>query len=196
MLDPAGDAHKTGRVIDDMFERGITLQYAQELKKELEQLLPSARIILTRFPGETVEPLQSAAFANKLGADLYIALSFYKESTAIPRVWMYHMLAHPTTDFWNNKSTQLKAQAYNQAHRTKLLQSQTLLAAFAVALKPTSACIINPPCGIPYKPLVGVQAPACGLEIGLPEKNVWKPFIKPVAEGIHILVNQYFASMT
>ena len=34
-MDPSGDAKNTGRLIEDTFERGISLQFAQKLK-ELE----------------------------------------------------------------------------------------------------------------------------------------------------------------
>lgn len=33
MLNPAGDARHTGRRIDDTFERSVTLQYVEKLKK-------------------------------------------------------------------------------------------------------------------------------------------------------------------
>ena len=37
MIDPAGDAKHTGRLIQDTLERGISLQCAEELKKNLTQ---------------------------------------------------------------------------------------------------------------------------------------------------------------
>ena len=39
MIDPSGDAKHTGRVIQDTFERGITLQCAEALKKELNSAM-------------------------------------------------------------------------------------------------------------------------------------------------------------
>ncbi|HSW75550.1 MAG TPA: hypothetical protein VLG50_00750, partial [Candidatus Saccharimonadales bacterium] len=53
IIDPLGDPKNTGREIDDVFERGITLQCAEELKKQLNNVLPHIRVILTRVPGET-----------------------------------------------------------------------------------------------------------------------------------------------
>ena len=65
MLDPAGDAQTTGRIIDDNYERGVTLQLCEDIKKQLEAEQPkNTRIVLTRFPGETIDPLQNANFAN------------------------------------------------------------------------------------------------------------------------------------
>ena len=39
MLDPAGDAQYPGRIIDDSFERGITLQCVEELQRVIRQTL-------------------------------------------------------------------------------------------------------------------------------------------------------------
>ena len=36
MINPAGDAKDAGRTLNDSFERGITLQFAQELKSAIE----------------------------------------------------------------------------------------------------------------------------------------------------------------
>jgi len=35
MLNPAGDAHDAGRTLSDGFERGVTRQFAEKLKKSL-----------------------------------------------------------------------------------------------------------------------------------------------------------------
>src|SRR5579872_1728748 len=66
MLDPAGDAQYPGRIIDDCFERGITLQLAEQLSTVIAQRFPSIRVVITRQPGETRQPLQHANFANRL----------------------------------------------------------------------------------------------------------------------------------
>ena len=66
MLDPAGDAQNPGRTIDDNFERGITLQFAEKLKEMLQEKFPTIRVVLSRTPGESLQPLQNANFANRL----------------------------------------------------------------------------------------------------------------------------------
>ena len=78
MLDPAGDAQYPGRIIDDSFERGITLQCVEELQRAITRQFPHVRVVLTRFPGETCQPLQNAHFANRLDVDLYRAFTVIK----------------------------------------------------------------------------------------------------------------------
>ena len=68
-----------GRIVNDSFERGLTLQFAQELKKELELNFNNIRVVLTRIPGETLESLQNANFANRLNVDFYLSIHFYSE---------------------------------------------------------------------------------------------------------------------
>src|SRR5579863_2631895 len=71
ILDPAGDAKRTGRQISDSFERGITLQCVEKIKTILERV-PYVKVIISRLPGDTVYELQNASLANRLQADLFI----------------------------------------------------------------------------------------------------------------------------
>src|SRR3972149_4092399 len=74
MIDPAGDAKRAGRMLEDNFERGITLSCANCLKHDLEKKYTNVRVILSRFPGETLESMQNANFANRLQVDFYISI--------------------------------------------------------------------------------------------------------------------------
>ena len=38
--------------------------------------------------------------------------------------------------------------------------------------------------GIPFKPLVGIRAPALGIEIGLKNKDDWERFVQPVMQAL------------
>ena len=80
MIDPAGDAKDPGRVIDDTYERSLTMQFAEELKSVLEKNNRGLRVIFTRFPGEALESLQNVSFSNRLSVDLYVRLSFFEQS--------------------------------------------------------------------------------------------------------------------
>src|SRR5690606_15053887 len=100
MIDPSGDTKHTGRIIQDTFERGITLQCAEQLKKELKKILPNIHIVLTRIPGETIQPLQNAAFANRLQVDLYLSIYFYFEPEIPAHISLYYYLSHQT-DYWH-----------------------------------------------------------------------------------------------
>ncbi len=108
VLHPAGDAKSTERTIYNNFERGLTLQYAQELKKIIEKSAPNITVIITRQAGDVIEPLQNAALANRLQADLYISLHAYQEQQPITTLRLYYLLYNPATDLWHKKSNKLE----------------------------------------------------------------------------------------
>ena len=190
MIDPSGDAKSTGRIIDGNFERGTTLQYAQELKKSLEEKLTNARIVLTRFPGESLEPLQNATFANRLNTDLYITISFYQETKNISQIFLYYFVYNPVTDFWKKKHDKLHFYTYAQAHLATIEQSYYYATRVENYLRDHKKpyFILKPKIGIPFAPLIGVQAPALGVEIGLLKKDDWRAYINPLAEAILSLI--------
>lgn len=186
LLDPAGDAKHTGRVIDDSFERGITLQFTEGLKKSLEERNPNIRVILTRFPGETLEPLQNASFANRLDVDLYINLSFYQEKEERSSLYMYHFITKPT-DIWQKNLDSLKFYSYDKAHLESVATSKLLGEHMVKTLEKRKYRTIftcQKLVGLPFKPLSGIKAPAIGIEIGLIGKNDWEKYIKPIAKAI------------
>ena len=190
MLDPAGDSQNTGRIIDNTFERGISLQCAESLKAALAKALPHIRIIISRTPGESVEKLQNAAFANRLQTDLYINLQFYQEKTNPAKIAFYYYSSQPTTDSWH---TPKKLGFYN-LHEIYLLNHATTK---KICLKmlhiwqqeyrkyflPIGAF------GLPFQPFIGIQAPAISIEVGLVQKENWlmliDPLVKILTQVIH-----------
>lgn len=198
MLDPTGDAQYTGRVIDDTFERGITLQCAQELKKILESFDNNSRVVLSRFPGEIVEPLQNAAFANRLKTTLYIAIQMYQlphtNNTAhdqMPEINVYHFLYHPVTDFWQRNTNALTCEPYHQAHLQNSLMSHAIAHTFFNNLKQIKPFggQLKQCAGLPLKSLTGIVAPAFIIEMGMPHKDSWQTLILQLAQQIHQLIN-------
>lgn len=186
MLDPAGDAKHAGRVIEDSFERGITLQCAEKLKKELEFYNPNVRVILTRFPGESLEPLQNANFANRLEVDLYISFHFYYEDLPKPELFIYYFV-NDTTDSWQKPTTSLSFLAYDKAHRDKLARTKNAAQTLEKFLKQelyTSLFECKGVFGIPFKPLVGIIGPALGIEMSLKKKDQWITYLKPLCQSI------------
>src|SRR5580692_10457797 len=89
MLCPDGDAQHTGRHIDGTFERSLTLQFTEELKKKLEKEHKDCSFISTRAAGDTIAPLQHAQFANRMNVDLYVSLHFFEETCTKPRIYLY-----------------------------------------------------------------------------------------------------------
>ena len=185
MIDPSGDTKHTGRVIQDTFERGITMQCAELLKKELNIHLPHVRVVLTRVPGETIQPLQNASFANRLPADFYLSISFYAQTDIPSHVAIYQYLA-TQTDYWH-KYMPLCFYHVSQAYLINIGLTTQL---GKKLLKIFQNKTINPffmPQGlfaIPYKPLIGIKAPAIAIEAGINQKDDYKNLIKPLVAFI------------
>jgi len=188
MLDPAGDAKNTGRQIGDSLERGITLQFCEALKKLLEQMYPGVRVILTRFPGETIQPLQNANFSNRLDVDFYLSIHFFPEEKTKPSMFLYYF---SLGDEFVTKIPNLCFCPYDYAHRIYGKQTR------GCAQKITTLLTDGPykrqfdffgPFGIPFRPLIGVKAPGVALEIGLKEKKDWKQYLEPIARSLEPIV--------
>lgn len=184
MLDPAGDAQITGKIIGNAFERGITLQCAQELKQQLERLDKTVRVILTRFPGETVQYLQHANFANRLGVDLFIHLAFFQSS--IHTLHCFYYCTHPITDYWQKTSYKLTFIPSSQAHCAALKTSVWYSDYISNYIKNTyhTTITVQKSLGIPYKPLHGILAPAIALEMGIQSAQDRALYVQPLAESI------------
>lgn len=193
MLDPAGDAKHAGRVIEDSFERGITLQCAERLKKLLEQYDPTLRVILTRFPGETLEPLQNANFANRLEVDCYISIHFYYEHEAKPQVFLYYFMNNPT-DCWKKQSTQLLFEPYDKAHvhHAATAKEYAELVKHVMSKSDYSSLFdVQGFWGIPFKPLIGIVSPvAIGIEASLKKKDQWTMYLDPILKSIMALAKK------
>jgi len=186
MIDPAGDAKHTGRLIQDTLERGISLQCAEQLKATLTQKFKTIRVILTRVPGETIQPLQNASFANRLGVDLYVSLYFYYEPETPAHVTLYHYLENPVTDAWH-KPMHLSLYQVNQAHLLNLKTTQAWGKIMLDVLRNRTISKFFSPrgfIGIPFTPLVGIKAPAIAVEVGLKNKQDWQQIIDPLVIAI------------
>ncbi|MBV8660673.1 MAG: N-acetylmuramoyl-L-alanine amidase [Candidatus Dependentiae bacterium] len=190
MIDPAGDAKHTGRLIQDTLERGISLQCAEQLKTMLTQNFKNVRVILTRVPGETIQPLQNASFANRLGVDLYLSLYFYHEPETPTHVTLYHYLENPVTDFWHQPIS-LSLYQVNQAHLLNLKTTQAWGKIILEVLQDKKCSkFFNPRglFGIPFTPLVGIKAPAIAVEVGLKNKQDWQQIIDPLFIAIERII--------
>jgi len=174
MLDPAGDSQNTGRLIEDCLERGITLQFVQRLKQELEQKIDNLRVTLSRSPGEKVARLQNANFANRLDVDCYLSIHFYKETEVKPRVYIF---TFGYNDDFITKKPDLYFYPYDKAH----LINKDITKQWAHNIQDIFLLEENKKrfefCGLrslPFKPLIGVKAPAIGIEVGLCAKHDWQ----------------------
>ncbi len=194
MLDPAGDARTPGRTINQHVERGITLQIAEAIKREIEYeqaerdyLTVPVRTVLTRAPGEAIAPLHNAMFANRLEADLYVSIHCFHLPSSQSPLTIYHYLTNPVTDLWSTPK-QLALYPYDQAHLYQVhssKQSAEKLKGFLVASKIAD---VRGVFGFPFKPLVGIKVPAFAIEIGLRNKDEWERYAQVIAQGLIQLV--------
>lgn len=189
MLDPAGDAKNTGRTIENYFERGITLQYAEQLKKIIETRYHNITVYLTRSPREVIAPLQNANYANRLKADLYISINFYQEKKIIPDLFLYQFSYD--NDFLST-SKQLCFYPYDQAHllnkdKTKHYASCIKQALTEIASNKFNLIGVHK---IPCKPLIGIISPAIVFEAGLKKVEDWNNYIEPMVYAIQSIIER------
>ena len=188
MLAPAGDAKHTGRQIGDSLERGLTLQFAEQLKKMLQNLYPHVRVTLSRFPGEIIYPLQNANFANRLDVNLYLSIHFYPEVKTKPRMFLYYCSCG---DDFVTKTSDLFFCPYDQAHRINGPKTRSWSQHITQILtndEHKKLFDFRGTHGLPFKPLIGIKAPALALEIGLQKKNDWNRYIQPIALSLGPIV--------
>lgn len=172
VIDPAGDSSYEGREIEDTFERSLTLRCGQAIKEHFERAeVPTTRVFLTRYPGEMVEPLQNISFSNRLNADLYVSLHFFKTERAKPELFIYTYSLDPAVDSIEKKFTTLSLLPYDQAYKVSFKKTQELSKLFYQSLLQSSVAHCHAPVAFPFKPLLGITAPALGLEIGLSKES-------------------------
>jgi N-acetylmuramoyl-L-alanine amidase len=150
------------------------------------EICPNAKIIINRALGETVMPLQNANFANKLDIDLYLSIHAFAETETKPRIFIYQFsyqdsfIAKDSMSFYSFDKIYLvheqqTAQWANRIYQT-LSQNQS------VQTKKIAK--------IPFKPLIGIKAPAIGLELGLKNKANWHEYLNDLVQSIAKIINQ------
>ena len=182
VIDPAGDAKRTGRRIGDSFERGLTLQCAEKIKEIIEERAPYIKVIITRMPGDNVYDLQNATLANRI-ADCFISLNFYYTQETKPTIYVYQFSYG--NDFGCQQS--LALHSYDQAYRMNKETTDTMCLLFKKELsqqKYHSLCAVAGPYSLPIKPLIGIVAPSIAFEVGLKGKELWHYYSEPLANAI------------
>jgi N-acetylmuramoyl-L-alanine amidase len=190
MLDPAGDAQYPGRIIEDSFERGITLQCVEELQTIISKRFPSVRVVITRLPGETRQPLQHANFANRLDVDLFISIHCYPESKPKSQLYLYY---YSCNDTFIAQPSPYGLYPYDKAHLLSLKTTKSWGATMEQILRSpeySNLFMVRGLYTIPFAPLIGIKKPAIALEIGLKHKDSWKQFIEPIVASITPLLER------
>lgn len=190
MLDPAGDAQYPGRIIEDSFERGITLQCVEELQTTITKRFPFVRVVLTRLPGETRQPLQNANFANRLDTDLYISIHCYSESKPKSQLYLYYF---SNNDSFISQPSPHALYPYDKAHLISLKSTKAFGTIMERILRDPQYAhlfMLHGLYTLPFAPLIGIKKPALAIEIGLKHKENWKLFIEPIIASITPLLEQ------
>lgn len=174
-------------------------EIAQELKKSLESQISQLRVLLSHAPGESLEPLQIASSANRLKPDLFINLQCFKQQEQATSLSFYQLSYNPVTDFWQQKEQGLQFLPIDQAYRSTIKKSSLLLKTFYETCKQDALELAKEkkiqisckaPLSIPFKPLVGITAPAFALEIGIKKKS-WSSALPLLVHAIETIITQH-----
>lgn len=193
MLDPAGDAQNVGRTIEDSFERSLTLQWAEAIKRDVETKCPEITVVLTRLPGEVVQPLQNANFANRLDVDFYLNLRVYQELGHKAGLALF---TFSYGDDFINISPHLEQLSFlpvDQAHKKSALKSARYTSTLYQSLKKdvrSASLDIHGVITCPVKSLVGIAVPACSIELGLKHKDDWLRYVECLSDILIELAHQ------
>jgi len=184
LIDPAGGVQGSGRKLDYEFERQATYQFAKQLRSFLLTKHPYLEIILSRNANQILEPLHSANFANQLQVDLFISLSFYKETAIKPNIFIFYF---KNSHFFKPINLQnLEFYPYKQAFTAYFDRSQKYaLLAQSRLQEPQYAhyFVCHNALAFPFKPLCGVTTPGISFEIGL-KANGWELYLAPIGNLI------------
>ncbi len=183
MINPAGDTKDTGRTIEDTFERTITMELTQALQKAIDILMPNSSVIITRSPGEIIYPLQNATFANRLNIDLFISIHcFHTTDKNSISLFQFSYGDTPTAKKYDLTFLPFDT-AYVTSYEKTSTIGQALLKELKIQQKNTSFSLPGL-YQFPFTPLIGIQAPALGIEIGITHKNQWQTLVEPIAYAI------------
>lgn len=191
ILQPAGDARHPGRTIFGSYERGLSIQLAEELKKILELKDPLLNIIIPRFNGQSVEPLQHAAVANRMSVDAYIAIMLYEQHESNPQLGLYTYASDPSDALKtiHKKSLQFIPfdQAHLQNHHTSFRMADVLLTAFKA--QPLFTITGNKVHTLPLKNLTGIIAPHMAIELSVRDVKKMKEYAQSLAPALETMLN-------
>ncbi len=186
LLEASGDTAHPGRSIDDSFESAITFEIAQTIKQLLLAQYPNIKILLNRTATETVTPLQNANFANKLDVDCYISIHAFAETETKPRVYLYQF---SYGDNFIAKDSGLSFFPFDKIYLLNQKQSTNWGQELKHAFEKNNSWVVQGIYALPFKPLIGIKAPAIGIEIGLKNRSEWRNYCQTLVNGIATIIN-------
>lgn len=190
MLDPAGNARNPGRIIGKSsvnsdspgtFERTCTTFFANQLKKMLEKKDKNIMVLFTRLPGEYINQIEKAHFANQCNVDLFCHICTAHTHTIQPQIYIYHAQIAPLALKDNTLFFPLD-RAHEPAHTTTTDYAWHL---HRQLQKNTRICNVSPPVSCPLTPLKGVKSPALCIEIGIKQIDDLAHVLEPFADALY-----------
>lgn len=186
MLQPAGNARHPGRSIHGSFERGLSIQLAEQLKELLEQKDPSIEVIIPRFAGQTTEPLEHANIANRLSVDAYIAILLYEQEESNAQLALYTYASDPSDALKITHKKNLQFIPYDQAHimhhTISYRMADVLLTSFKA--NPLFTVMGNTVHALPLKNLMGIVPPHMALELSIQSPKKMKQYAHALADSL------------
>ena len=159
-------------------------QIALQLKSKLESYQRVLQVVIA--------PNAAAQTANQLGAQLFISLTvsataqtpaawhwyYYTRQRFCPQLTPQRLAFYPAHELYRFHCDQTS----NWAHKLSAYLAQTPY---------QTQFVSHPPLGLPYRPLLGVNAPAIGLELHLPDTPLaLENYVDPLSESIYQCVQQ------
>jgi hypothetical protein len=182
MLEPAGDA------------TCATLPCAEQVKTLLENRYGSrVRVVLTRFPGEIIQPLQNARFANRLDVNVYISIHFFIEPQHRPQIYLYQFSYGDTR---HGGSSALSFYSYDKAYLINAARTTAWGRAIQRALEqaiPNPWYDVHAVSSLPFKSLIGIISPAIAFEIGLKSEDDWAQYAPLIADSLEPIFRELMA---
>ncbi len=181
ILDPAGDAKDTGRQLATCYERSITLQFCEELKKFLREQRPAYTVTITRTAGETRSQEQRAQIANQLHADFFVHISCFDDAAIKPHLMIYYMMPTATLPWSTNPYQLIPA---HKAHDLVWARVEKMVKSLHQSIINQKYYTVSKPLAIADARLASIMIPACTIEFGITSTIPWTPLIEQVGIGL------------
>ncbi len=164
MLEVAGDNLHTGRTLGECFENSFCLELSQQIKQLLEQKRSDIKCVINRAPGQSLAPLANQNYANKLNVDLYVSINAFYVREKEMSIALYQFSYQ---DPFILKENSLSFYPYDKLY----LLNESVTKEWGQTIKKQLAAAtdlkIKGPYSMPFKPLIGIKAPALAFEIGV-----------------------------
>jgi len=193
MINPAGDSKVVGRRLADGYERAETFKFAERLQQSIQSNLSDIKVVLTRAPGEEIVPLQNASFANRLNVDLFLSIHIYHdEDLEKPKVSLIQLIFNKLSDFTRRSDGNSSVFVpVAKAHQKNIYRTKDIVNSMHSMLSRSDyqkIIDLDEVLNIPFKPLIGITAPAIGIEIGLKNDSQWELCIEPIMESLKKII--------